>query len=449
MMRSLRWRLMLFLGVAIVVASAVQFAVSFRVAKQEANDLFDYHMEQMALALQDSNSSLQKDEWTETHTGVAGNFDFLIQIWADDDVQIYQSRNFKVIPKQGALGYSNVMLDNGDWRVYGVQNGARVIQVAQRMDVRRQRATSLALHTLWPLASVALLLLLAAWWVVTRALEPLDRIGRDLAHRNADSLAPVSGDDAPQEVSLLVRELNSLLARMASALQAQQRFVADAAHELRSPLTALKLQVHTLARAKGDEARELALGRLRGGVDRAVRLLEQLLAMARQDPLAAEDAPQIVSLCTCVEQVAADIIPLAHLKEIDMQYDGSGEPVSVHADADSLRMLVRNLIDNAVRYAPDKGQVCIQVGVERGRGVLIVQDSGDGIAEENRARVFDRFYRVAGTRASGSGLGLAIVKAVAERYRATIELGRAAIGGLEVRVTFPLATAARDSVSSG
>lgn len=439
MMRSLRWRLMLFLSLAIIAASAAQFVVSFRVAKQEANKLFDYHMEQMALALQDSG--LQQDNWVETHTGVARNFDFLIQIWADDDVQVYQSRNFRVIPKQGALGYSNVMLDNGEWRVYGVQNKARIIQVAQRMDVRRQRAASSALQSLWPLAMVALLLLFAAWWVVTKALEPLDRIGRDLSRRNADSLAPISGDDAPQEVSLLVRELNSLLGRMAAALQAQRYFVADAAHELRSPLTALKLQVHTLARAKSDEARELALARLRGGVDRAVRMLEQLLSMARQDPLATEDAPQRVSLGGCVEQVAVDIMPLAHMKKIDMQYEGPSRQVTVHADADSLRILIRNLVDNAVRYTPENGQVRIQVGVDGGRGVLIVQDSGSGIAAENRSRVFDRFYRVAGTSASGSGLGLAIVKAIAERYHAKIELGDAALGGLEVKVVFPLAAA--------
>jgi len=435
-MRSLRIRLLILLGAAIVVATAVQFAASFRAAMQEANDLFDYHMEQIALALQDS--AYQQPSWYKSSSGgdMAG-FDFVIQIWTDDGVRVYQSRRYRNLPERAELGYSNVALENGDWRVYNVQNGTRVIQVAQKLDTRRDRAISLAMHSLWPSIPVSLLLFAAAWWVVSAALAPLNRIGRDLATRNADSLDPVDAKGVPKEVSLLVAELNSLLARMALALHAQQRFVADAAHELRSPLTALKLQVQTLARAKDETARAQAITRLQGGVDRASRLVEQLLALARQDPLseAAEMSP--ISLPACIEQAAGDVAPIALARHVQLEY-GTWMHAEIMGDAEGVRILVRNLLDNAVRYSPEHGRVRIDLVADGPALRLTVQDSGSGVPEENRARIFDRFYRVPGTSASGSGLGLAIVKAIAERHEAAVELGQAELGGLAVTVCFPL-----------
>jgi two-component system, OmpR family, sensor kinase len=435
-MKSLRIRLLLLLGVAILVATAVQFAASFRAAMQEANDLFDYHMEQIALALQDS--AYQQPSWYKSSSGgdMAG-FDFVIQIWTDDGVRVYQSRTYRNLPQRGELGYSNVMLDNGEWRIYGVQNGTRVIQVAQKLDTRRERAISLAMHSLWPSIPISLLLFAAAWWVVSAALSPLNRIGRDLATRNADSLDPVDARGVPQEVSLLVAELNSLLSRMALALHAQQRFVADAAHELRSPLTALKLQVQTLARAKDETARGQAVGRLLGGVDRASRLVEQLLALARQDPLSEAAEMEIIPLTTCIEHAAGDVATVALARHVQLEY-GEYTHAEIMGDAEGLRILVRNLLDNAVRYAPEHGRVRIDLVASGQVARLTIQDSGAGIPEENRSRIFDRFYRVPGTSTSGSGLGLAIVKAIAERHDATVELGQSELGGLAVTVRFPM-----------
>lgn len=439
MMQSLRIRLILLLGAAIVIAAGVQFAASLREAMQKADDLFDYHMEQMALALQDS--AVQQADW---YKAPADNhdFDFVIQIWTDDGVRVYQSRAYRALPERGALGYSTVTLDNGDWRIYAVHKETRVIQVAQKMETRRDRAISLALHSVWPVLPVSLFLLAAVWWVVTSALSPLNRIGHDLANRNADSLAPVSDQGVPKEVSRLVAELNSLLARMSRALQAQQRFVADAAHELRSPLTALKLQVQTLARARDEAARDQAIGRLLGGVDRASRLVEQLLVLARQEPSSEADQPSVVSLAACVEQATGDVAPLAQSRHIQLQH-GELMDVDIRGDAESLRILARNLLDNAVRYTPEHGQVKIDLLMDGATARLTIQDSGAGIDEQNRSRVFDRFYRVPGTAPSGSGLGLAIVKAIAERHGASVELGISALGGLAVTVGFPLSDEAR------
>lgn len=439
MMRSLRIRLILLFGAAIMVAAAVQFATSFSAAMREANKLFDYHMQQMAFALEDSG--FDDAGWHGMADADKDGFDFVVQIWTDDGVRVYQSRSYRALPERGALGYSTVTLDNGDWRLYVVQADTRVIQVAQRMEVRRSRAISLALHALWPVLPVSLLLFVAAWWVVTSALAPLNRIGHDLATRNADSLAPVSDVGVPKEVSLLIAELNSLLARVEHALQSQQRFVADAAHELRSPLTALKLQVQTLARAKDDEARAQGVARLLGGVDRASRLVEQLLSLARQDPLARAFSPSPVPLHACVELAVNDVASLAVSRHIDIRWgdhDGSLRQQEISGDADSLRIMVRNLLDNAIRYTPEHGQVRIALAREGEAVVLTVEDSGSGIPQAERARIFDRFYRLPGTSPNGSGLGLAIVKAIAIRHDAAVELGDSTLGGLRVSIRFPV-----------
>lgn len=434
MIRSLRVRLLLLLGAAITIAAVVQFITSFRVATEKADKLFDYHMQQMAIALEDSG--FESAAWPKISDSDDAGFDFVIQIWTDDGVRVYQSRTYRSLPPRTALGYSNVNLDNGDWRVYTVQTDTRVVQVSQKMQARHDRAFSLALSAVWPVLPVSLLLFAAAWWVVTTALSPLNRIGHDLANRNADSLAPVSDEGVPQEVSLLVGELNLLLARMSQSLESQQRFVADAAHELRSPLTALKLQVQTLARARDDTAREHGIARLLGGVDRASRLVEQLLALARQDPSVKDFERTEVSLPACIEQAVTDVAPLALARHIHLEYDGQVAPAIIAGDLDSLRMMMRNLVDNAVRYTPEHGRIRIGLSIEGDAALLRIEDSGRGIPESDRERVFDRFYRVPGTSASGSGLGLAIAKAIADRHQATIELGESALGGLSVRLTF-------------
>lgn len=434
-MKSLRLRLILLFGIAIVAAAALQFATSFNAAMTEANKLFDYHMQQMALALQDSNFEQIEQR---TLPGITNsNFDFVVQVWSEDGARVYQSRSHRTLPLQAILGYSTVTLENGDWRVYAVRANKRVVQVAQKIDTRRDRAITLAFSALWPVIPVSLMLFAAAWWVVSSALAPLNRIGQELANRNADSIAPVSDRGVPQEVSLLVTELNSLLARMAQALQSQQQFVADAAHELRSPITALRLQVQTLARSKDELALAQGVTRLLGGVDRAARLVEQLLALAREEPSASNAELLPVSLSNCVELAIADVSPFALSKNIGLQAKLQAS-ARITGDAESLRVMVRNLLDNAIRYIPENGLVQIDLSADKTGVQLRIQDDGEGISIQDRARIFDRFYRVPGTNTSGSGLGLAIAKSIADRHKANMELADADLGGLVVRIRFAI-----------
>ncbi|MFP5406339.1 MAG: sensor histidine kinase [Gammaproteobacteria bacterium] len=239
----------------------------------------------------------------------------------------------------------------------------------------------------------------------------------------------------------LVTELNLLFGRVDAAFKAREDFVADAAHELRSPLAALKLQLQALQRAPNDGARSVAITRLGAGLERAARLVEQLLVLARQDAAAAAGGPsEKIVLADLVRSALADAAPLAHVRQIDLALCEADEaPIDGHAEP--LRTLIRNLLDNAFKYTPQGGRVHAFVR-RHGAGVaLVVEDSGPGIAAAERDRVFDRFYRVAASRdVSGSGLGLAIVKAIADRHGARLALGDSEqLGGLRASVEFPMA----------
>jgi two-component system OmpR family sensor kinase len=297
-------------------------------------------------------------------------------------------------------------------------------------------ASNLALRTLGPIAVMVPILMLVVWWVVSGSLEPVARVRKQVASRQADDLSPVSEAGLPDEVRPLVHELNLLFGRVRTAFDAQQNFVADAAHELRTPLAALKLQVQSLERADCDAARRVATGRLSAGIERATRLVEQLLVLARQESSAAPHQP--VDMAGVAKRAVADLIGVAQAKNIDLGLQRADAGV-VEGQPDSLMILMRNLIDNAIKYTPPGGTVDVSVQAGAGEVVVIVEDSGPGIPPAERERVFDRFYRVAGSEAAGSGLGLAIIKSIAERHGAQLVLGESArLKGLEAKVIFPV-----------
>ena len=368
-------------------------------------------------------------------------YDFVVQVWSLDGVRVYLSRPHAVLPQITTLGFSTVATREGRWRVFGVQAETRVIQVAQPMSVREERAAALALDTLKPFALLLPVLALFIWLAVGRALIPLERLTGLVKARRVDALDALPDERLPDEVRPLVVALNDLLARLRAALERERAFMADAAHELRTPLTALHLQMDMLAHAHGEAERKAAMDTLSAGVQRAIRLVEQMLSMARAEPRATPAPHLPVRLDELAREAVSELVPLADARHIDLGVI-SEAAVSVAADADGLRTLLRNLIDNAVRYSPAGGRVDVAVepaGAVRGP-TLSVSDDGPGIAAAERARVFDRFYRRAGNSASGSGLGLAIVKSIADAHGAAVALGDNPQGpGLRVSVSFPRA----------
>lgn len=433
---SLRNRLLWVLLVAIMLTAVAQALISYRTARSEADDIFDYHMQQMALALR---SGLP----TNGATSVDGdanadeNFDFVIQVWTADGLSVFQSAARAELPQRAILGFSNVAARGTTYRVFSMQSRSQVIQVAQDMAARREMASRLALRSMLPIAVMAPLLMLVVWWAVGLSLRPVSRVRRQVAQRQADDLSDVSELGLPDEIRPLVHELNLLFARVHQAFDAQTNFVADAAHELRSPLAALKLQVQGLQRATDDATREVAVGRLVTGIDRATRLVEQLLVLARHQANTLETKAQPVSLAEMARLAIAEATPAAQARHIDL---GLGHAVEdrIAGHPDALRILMRNLLDNAVKYTPTGGRVDLEIQREANLLRLVVEDSGPGIADTDLERVLDRFYRIAGTQTTGSGLGLAIVKSIADLHHASLQLDRSPrMGGLRVEVKFP------------
>ena len=436
--RSLRARMLWSLLAVILLGAVIQGVSAYRTALKEANRIFDYNMQQMALSMRSGIPLANGGDSPDFDSGF-GNFDFVVQIWTDNGVRIFESSPTLILPQRAVLGFSNVRTSRSQYRVFSLQTNSRVIQVAQDLAVRKQMAGGLALRTVGPIAMMVPLLMLVTWWVVTRSLSPVAKVRRQVASRAADDLSPVSEEGLPDEVRPLVHELNLLLGRVRTAFEAQRHFVADAAHELRSPLAALSLQVQTLRRAGDEAGREVAATRLAAGIERASRLIEQLLMLARQEASAATGARmEPVDLLEIVRYGIAEMTPLAHERDIDLGLQETPATVRIEGQPQALAILLRNLIDNALKYTPMGGIVDVGI-VASDRVTLIVEDSGPGIGAESRERVLARFDRTGqpAVGVSGSGLGLAIVKTIAERHGADLKLERSSrLGGLRVAVRF-------------
>jgi len=438
---SLRGRLLWFLLAAITMAAFAQAVIAYRSALSDADQIFDYHMQQMAMSLRSSATLTNKAADTAADPE---NDDLVVQVWTPDGAQVFRSLSRAALPQRAVLGFSNVRVNKTTYRVFSIQTSNQTVQIAQDMAVRQRMAGTLALRTVGPIAVMAPMLMLVVWWVVSGSLAPVSRVKRQVAARQADDLSPVSENDLPDEVLPLVQELNLLFARVRAAFEAQQHFVADAAHELRTPLAALKLQVLSLERAQDEAARAVAIARVTGGIERATRLVEQLLVLARQEGGVEEVKLEPVHLVEVVKRVLGDLAGLAQARQIDLGLYHA-EDVVVAGQPDALAILLRNLIDNAIKYTPAGGTVDIDLRrsaaatkAAQGRVLLSVEDSGPGIPPEERERVFSRFYRVPGSPAGGSGLGMAIVHSIAERHRAKLTLDASArLGGLKVSVDFP------------
>jgi two-component system OmpR family sensor kinase len=436
---SLRGRLLRFLMAAITIAAIAQASIAYRTALRDADQIFDYHMQQMALSLR-SGAPLSNLDARAGADGDGENSDLLVQVWTPDGVQVFRSFSRARLPQRAVLGFSNVRANGTTYRIFSIQTSTQTVQVAQDMAVRRNMAGNLALRTVGPIALMMPILMLVVWWVVSGSLEPVARVRSQVAARQADDLSPVSEAGLPDEVRPLVQELNLLFGRVKTAFDAQQHFVADAAHELRTPLAALKLQAQSLERADNADARGLAVARLTAGIERATRLVEQLLVLARQEASAAGGARlDAVSLADLARRTVGEMAGVAQAKGVDLGLHHADQ-ASVNGQADALTILMRNLVDNAIKYTPPGGTVDLEVRKTAGAASVLVEDSGPGIPAEERERVVDRFYRIAGSEASGSGLGLAIINAIAERHGAILTLGQSArLGGLSARVDFPAA----------
>jgi len=431
---SLRHRLLLLLLLAAMVTTLTATGATWYWAKREIDELLDYQLRQQALSLEDKAYLLGQVAVVEPDP----EQHIVTQLWDRRGVLRYQSHHGVVLERPKHNGYDSVSTAQEDWRVYAMELGPWVVQLAQPLSTRRIIATNAALRMLYPAMAVLPLLALLIWWAVGRVLAPLSALAEQIGRRDPAALEPLPQGNLPQEVGLMVDALNELIARQRALLAGQQDFMADAAHELRTPLMAIRLQLQLLERAGSDRDRADALEELKLGMARTTTLVERLLAVARLDSGTAGLAFAPTELASLLERARQEVSPLAQERRIDLHVEAE-PPVTVSGEARSLSSLMVNLLENALRYTPEGGRVFASVAATRSGARLTVIDTGPGIPPAERTRVFERFHRVPGTTMPGSGLGLAIVKRVADLHRATVLIDDAPGGGALITVDFPAA----------
>lgn len=449
-MNSLRAKLLALLLVIISLAWLATALFSYIDAHHEIDELFDAQLSQsakvlVAQAAHELRDAHEAEERVAAEVAVGGHKyerKIAFQIWDAHGKLLLRSASAPDRPlSMRESGYSDVAIDGKAWRVYTQwdDEGEIRVLVGERHEVRAELAAHIAKRLLLPMGVALPVLALLLWFGVGKGLAPLQRIGTEVSARDPHMLAPLDDRAIPAEIAPLVSSLNELFARLEHALESERRFTADAAHELRTPLSALKTQAQVAQRAGSDEQRRTALENLILGVDRATHLVEQLLTLARLDP-AAESAAlkEGCDLVAVARQILADLAPAALAKGIECELTGP-ESAPVRGDAGMLGILLRNLADNAIRYTPQHGRIKVELKRNNEGGVrLEVVDSGPGIPAQERQRVFDRFYRVLGSDAPGSGLGLSIVKRIADLHGALVTLGEGEGGaGLKVTLQFP------------
>ncbi|KAA0983917.1 ATP-binding protein [Pseudomonas sp. ANT_J28] len=438
-MSSLRRRLLLWLLPATFLAGLLASVGTYWGAVLELDDLLNEQMRYIAehisvdpgehIALTDTRdkpSPLRDDNADEV----------LLQVWNAGVLSI-TTDSALMLPPPMQTGLSDVQVGDQTWHTFVNQRGDKVFRVAQAQNKRWEELAGLAVHLLWPVVSLIPFLALFLWFGISYGLKPLKTVATELSERNVNSLQPIASKELPSEVKPLVDALNDLLERLANAFTMQKHFIADAAHELRTPVAALSIQVELAQRATQDADRAVSLSEVQVGVTRLTRLTQQLLTLARLEPDAQSPVMQSVDLSALCKSVISDQVRRAEASGIDLGLTEHAAS-SISGDPETLRILLNNLVDNAIRYAGAQAKIDVTVR-ETAQGIVLeVCDNGPGINAGERERVLERFYRGNNQRGSGSGLGLSIVKTIAEQHRAQVVLDAAPNGfGLRVQIIFP------------
>lgn len=437
--RSIRRELLWVLLTMVAVTWVATATISYLDARHEIDELLDAHLAQSAsLLIAQSGHDLTGvvEHAPQLHRygrGVA------FQFWENGLVLRLHSANAPdsrlAKPDEG---FANSEVEGKRWRVFSAWDAKRhyLLQVGEQTKQRDEIATTMARNMLVPLFIALPALGLVIWFGINRAMRPLRLLTQQVADRAPDNLATLELAEAPSEVAPLVANLNRLFGRLHDSIEGERRFTADAAHELRTPLAALRAQAQVARGATADVERDRALDNVIVGCDRASHLIEQLLTLARLEPQGFHAHRGPCDLRVLARSAAAELAPAAHAKRMEIELD-EGSPVMIRADARLLGVLLRNLVDNGVRYSPAGTSIRMRVGEEARRAFVTIADEGPGVAEDERPKLGQRFHRMLGTQASGTGLGLSIAKRIAELHDGAISFTAGEHGaGLVVTVTF-------------
>jgi two-component system sensor histidine kinase QseC len=438
--RSIRRELLLVLLGSVALIWIATSVLSYLDARHELDELLDAHLAQTASLLV-AQGGREADEVDVEHAPLLHRYGRRVafQFWEHGRVLRLHSvsaPNARLSPQ--LEGFSDATVDGERWRVFSAWDADRryLVQVGERSDARDEIVAKIAQNLLWPLAVALPALGLLVWLGIARATRPLQLIHREVGERAPDNLSELDVGEAPAEVAPLIDSLNRLFGRVAASLENERRFTADAAHELRTPLAALRAQAQVARGALDDAERRRALDNVIAGCDRAAHMIDQLLTLARLEPEGFVARREPCDLREMARAAIAEAVPAALARSIEIEL-ASGPPVTVHGDARLLAILLRNVLDNAVRYSPSNSTIRVGVARDDRAASLRIADEGPGVPAEERARLGQRFHRLPGTQASGTGLGLSIVKRIAEIHGATVTFAETVPGaGLSVTVAF-------------
>jgi two-component system OmpR family sensor kinase len=453
-MKSMRSQLLQWLMAGIAFSSLASGISVYRYTREEIDELYNANLQQLAVMLAQQLNDVDDNA---LHSSIVPTVNemieweeevYLIQLW-DKKGRLYDmisprdSKLAATIPLQPHAGLFSRKLENQSWRIYRADGEHITVQIAQPKSARKNVAHEISQHVLLPLILQIPVLIFFTWVAVRKGLRPLDQLSRAIAQRHPTALDPLQAVLLPIDLQPLAYTLNALLERLRTALQQQRNLIADAAHELRTPLAALQLQLDLLRRAEKDSDRELTMIQLGQGIQRATYLVGQLLLTARIEATPSASPLSEVQLEQSSGEAIERHLPAARARNIDLGVTHL-EAIAIRCAKADIDTVLDNLLSNAIRYTPDGGRVDLAVYRELDQAVIDVLDTGIGIPEPERERIFDRFHRVLTVHAmnnatEGSGLGLAIVKSLCERYGATIlvDAGPNNIG-TRFRVNWPL-----------
>ncbi|HEY3147131.1 MAG TPA: ATP-binding protein [Dongiaceae bacterium] len=440
---SLRRTFRLWLTVLLLAIGLITAVASYWLAGNEAADYLDNQLRQIALYVWNVPEGFHTDIVPPPHDP---EDDFVVQVWDAAGAPIMSSTPAVPIPRGAATGFSEVEVNGEEYRVYTAIDRVRTVQVSQQLEVREELAADASLRATIPIALLIPLSWLVLNWLIGRIIGRLDRVAAKVTEREASGIDPIPADEAPIEIMPLINAMNALVQRLQAALTQQRRFVADAAHELRTPLAAISLQVNNLKAAVGSDGKMAQrLADLEAGSQRASALVGQLLRLARFEAAADTRPDQCIALVPLVMDSLGRFAPLAEHRMIDLGLSQEAAPV-VEGVEEEVRALIDNLIDNAIRYTPEGGTVDVILRTDNARPVLEVRDTGPGIPDASLPRVFERFFRAGPPDTEGSGLGLSIAKAAADRNHITFTLrNRADRSGLSAVLIFRAARSKADT----
>jgi len=453
--RSLRRQLVTWLSVPLIVLWSISIPINFDIARQFVNLAYDRSLLEIALDMGRNIKHVNNQSYLDLPESVvqmlqsrqSGRLRYLVTgpqgeyisgepslpTWNDsslDRIQyyddVYLGQDIRVVSLRVAVQP-------------GSGKGADIIRVAEPMTLRTESAGQLLLRMVLPQGALIILAVFTVWYAVGRGLAPLTALQREVEQRSDRDLATLTESTVPREVQPLIHAMNELLERLSASIAAQRRFIADAAHQLRTPIAGLKMQTELALRQEQTDEHAVTLKQLHTATEQMTRLVNQLLSLARAEPDATRaEASTELDLRELAREVTTDWVPRALARNIDVGFEDRPGVARMKGDAFMLREMLTNLLDNAVRYTQPGGHITVRVDTSNGTIALRVEDDGPGVPEADRERVFERFYRVLGSRTEGCGLGLAIVREVAERHhgRATLS-GKEQGSGTVVRVEFP------------